>query len=344
MKEFGIEKIESYLQKMKDLPLIYRRGIVIGHRDFGRIFDCIINKKKFAVVTGANPSGPLHLGNALFLQQALFFQKMGADVFIPISNDETYVFRKSKSVEQAYQTAIEEVIPDILAFGFDPKKTHIFISTRTPKLYELAVKLSTKTTFSTIKAIFGFTNESNPGQIFYGIMQSAHILFPQLLEHGGPRPVVVPIGIDQDPYMRLVRDISEKIDMVKPSSTYHKFIPGLQGGKMSASKPETCIFLRENPESAKKKIMKAFSGGAVTLKEHREKGGNPDVDVACQYLYYMFEEDDRKIKQIFDDYRSGKLRSGDVKAMLADKVEKFLVAHQKKREQAKKNIDKFLIK
>jgi len=344
MKEFGIEHIDKELKKLKNLSMIYRRGIVIGHRDFQRIVDAINNKKEFAVLTGVNPSGNLHLGNKLFIDQALFLQQCGAHVYIPISNDETYVFKKSQSLEQAIQNAYEKVIPDIIACGLDPKKTHIFISTRTPRLYELAVKLSAKTTFSTIKAIFGFTNETSPGQIFYAVMQSAHILFPQLCEYGGPKPVVVPIGIDQDPYMRLVRDIAEKVGMVKPSSTYHKFMPGLQGGKMSGSKPETCIYLNEDPELARKKIMKAFSGGAATLKEHREKGGNPDIDVACQYLYFMFEEDDKKVKQIFDDYRAGKLHTGDVKTMLADKVEKFLIDFKKKREKAKNDVDKFLIK
>lgn len=344
MQEFGIERIDAYLKQMKNLDVLYRRGIVLGHRDFGRIFDAIKSKKPFAVLTGFNPSGPLHIGNLMILKEALFLQKNGADVFFVISNDETYVFRKTETLEMATKNAYEYVIPDIIALGFDPKKTKIFVSTELAKLYELAVKISTKTTFSVIKAIFGFTNETNPGQIFYSIMQSAHILFPQLKEYGGPKPTVVNIGIDQDPYMRLVRDIADKLDFIKPSSTYHKFMPGLLGGKMSGSKPETCIYLTDTLEVAEKKIMRAFSGGAKTLEEHKKYGGNPDVDVACQYLYFMFEEDDGKIKQIFSDFRNGKITSGEVKKYLADKVKKFLSEHQKKREKAKNQIEKFMLK
>lgn len=344
MKKFGIENIDKYLEQMKDLDVLYRRGIVFGHRDFGRIFDAIKNKKSFAVLTGFNPSGPLHLGNLMILREALFFQENGADVFIPISNDETYVFKKSDTLEKATENAYKYVIPDIIALGFDHKKTKIFVSTELAKVYELAVKISTKTTFSTIKAIFGFTNETNPGQIFYSIMQSAHILFPQLEEYGGPKPTIINIGLDQDPYMRLVRDIADKLNFIKPSSTYHKFMPGLLGGKMSGSKPETCIYLTENPDVAEKKIMKAFSGGGRTLEEHRKKGGNPNMDVACQYLYFMFEENDKKIKQIFNDFRSGNLTSGEVKKYLADKVKKFLIKHQKRRERAKNKIEKFMLR
>lgn len=343
-KEFGVEPIEHYLKKMKGLDLLYRRGIVFAHRDFGAIFDCMKNKKPFAVLTGFNPSGTLHLGNLFFLKQALFFQKHGADVYIPVSNDETYVFRKTQDFGKTTKFAGEEVIPSMIALGFDPKKTKIFISTKTAKVYELAVKLSIKTTLSTIKAVFGFTDETNPGQIFYTVVQSAHILLPQLPEFGGPRPTVVPIGIDQDPYMRLVRDMAEKVGMMKPSSTYHKFIPGLQGGKMSGSKPETCIFMNDEPAAARKKIMKAFSGGANTLEEHKKKGGNPDVDVSFQYLKFLFEEDDRKLAEIEASFRNGSMTSGELKNYLADKVEKFLKEHQQAREKARKKIGEFLLK
>ena len=340
MKEFGIDSMDMYLKKLPDAPAMYRRGMVFGHRDFGRILEAINKKKRFAVLTGVNPSGSLHLGNKLFIDQALYFQKCGADVFIPVSNDETYVFRKAETLEKATENAMEKVIPDIIAMGFDPRHTKIFISTKTLRIYDLSVKISTKATFSTVKSIFGFNNDTNPGQIFYSVVQSAHILFPQLFGH---KETVVPIGIDQDPYMRLVRDIADKLNMMKPSSTYHKFMPGLQGGKMSGSKPETCIYLTDTPEAAKKKIMSAFSGGGASLAEHRKSGGNPDVDVAFQYLCFMFEQDDKKLADIERKFRSGEMTSGELKTYTAEKIMTFLADHQKEREKAKGKIDKFLI-
>src|SRR3989338_3120939 len=320
MKEFGIDVMDPYQKKLQDAPAIYRRGLVFGQRDFARIFDAIKNKRRFAVLTGVNPSGAPHLGNKLFIDQALYFQKCGAEVFIPVSNDETYVFKKADSLEKATENAMEKVIPDLIALGFDQKRTKIFISTRTLRVYDLAVKISTKATFSTVKAIFGFDNETNPGQIFYSVVQSAHILFPQLF---GYKETVVPVGIDQDPYMRLVRDISEKMNMTKPSSTYHKFMPGLLGGKMSGSKPETCIYLTDTPEVAKKKIMSAFSGGGASLAEHRKNGGNPEVDVAFQYLRFMFEQDDKKLADIERKFRSGEMTSGELKTYTAEKIMAF---------------------
>lgn len=343
IREFGVEPIDTVTGRVPNPSLMYRRGIIFAHRDLDVVLSAVKNKKPFAVLTGFNPSGEIHLGNLFFLKQALFFQQMGGTFYLPISNDETYVFKKSDDLDKTTDFAYREVIPSIIAVGFEPEKTKIFVSTRTQKAYELAVKLSRRATFSTIKAIFGFTNDTNVGQIFYTVMQSAHILFPQLREYGGPKPTVVPVGLDQDPYLRLVRDIAEKEGFVKPSSTYHKFMPGLQGGKMSGSKPETCIYLSDEPAAARKKIMRAFSGGGASLEEHRAKGGDAGRDVAFQYLKFMFEEDDVKLGEIEEAFTTGAMTSGEIKKLLADRVEKFLREHQQKKEKARKLVRRFLI-
>jgi tryptophanyl-tRNA synthetase len=174
------------------------------------------------------------------------------------------------------------------------------------------------------------------------------MLHAQLPEFEGTCPVIVPVGIDQDPHIRLARDISQQIKEFKftqLSSTYHFFMPGLGGGKMSSSDPTSFIALTDSPEEVKKKINKyAFSGGRATIEEHRKLGGNPDVDVSFQYLRMFFESDDKKLAQIEKDYRSGKLLSGELKAILIEKVNASLKEHQAKRELAKKKVDEFLIK
>jgi tryptophanyl-tRNA synthetase len=114
---------------------------------------------------------------------------------------------------------------------------------------------------------------------------------------------------------------------------------------MSSSDPTSFIALTDSPEEVKKKINKyAFSGGQATIEEHRKLGGNPDVDVSFQYLKMFFEEDDKKLAKIEADYRSGKLLTGELKAILIEKINAFLKEHQAKREQAKKQLDKFLFK
>ena len=63
---------------------------------------------------------------------------------------------------------------------------------------------------------------------------------------------------------------------------------------MSASDPNSAIFLNDKPEDIKNKINKyAFSGGGATLKEHQEKGANLEVDIPYQYLRFFLENDER---------------------------------------------------
>ena len=127
------------------------------------------------------------------------------------------------------------------------------------------------------------------------------------------------------------------------SSTYNMFLPGLKGGKMSSSDETTVIYTTDDEKTVRDKINKyAFSGGQPTIKEHKEKGGNPDVDVSFIWLKYLFEDNDKKLNKIEHDYRTGKLLTGELKAILIEKINSFLKQHRKKREKARKRIDKFL--
>jgi tryptophanyl-tRNA synthetase len=167
------------------------------------------------------------------------------------------------------------------------------------------------------------------------LLQASDMLHPQLPEFEGSIPVLIPVGIDQDPHLRLARDIASRIkkpSFLQLSSTYHLFVPGLGGGKMSSSDPNSFVALTDDAKTVEKKIKKyAFSGGRATIEEHREKGGDPDVDVSYQYLKLFFEPDDKKLKKIHDDYKSGKLLSGELKQITIDKINQFLANHQKRR-------------
>jgi len=125
------------------------------------------------------------------------------------------------------------------------------------------------------------------------------------------------------------------------SSTYHKFVPGLKGGKMSASDETSYIAMTDSPSEVKKKINKyAFSGGRDTLEEHRKKGGNPDVDVAFKYLKMFFMEDDEELAGIEKAYRKGDLLTGELKAITIRKINEFLKEHQAKMK--KVDVGKFI--
>ena len=174
-------------------------------------------------------------------------------------------------------------------------------------------------------------------------MQSVPCFLPSVLKKRNI-PCLIPLAIDQDPHFRISRDILPKLGYYKPALIHQKFLPSLEGsGKMSSSDGIT-IYTTDSPKEVEEKIRKyAFSGGRDTVKEHREKGGNPDIDSSYQWLTF-FEEDDEKLKNIYDAYTSGKLLSGELKQILIDKLNAFLKVHQKNRENAKKELDKFVLR
>jgi len=264
---------------------------------------------------------------------------MGANVYIPFSDDEKYVFRKVESLEKAKYLALDNAL-DIIALGYDPRKTECFISTELPWVYKTAIRLSRHLTYSTVKAVFGFKGENNPGEIFYSCIQMAHILYPILIYN---LPTVVPVAIDQDPYIRISRDVAEKIRVFKPAGIYLKYLRGLTGEPMSSSQPETCIFATDSPEEAKKKIWNAFTGGQPTVKEQREKGGNPDICVVYEMLNIYFIEDDKEIEKLRSDCINGNILCGECKLKLTDYVIKFLEKHKREREKYKYKLKEFFI-
>jgi len=237
---------------------------------------------------------------------------------------------------------------DVIALGFEPKKTHFLVDTVHAKLmYREACKVAKKITFSTAKAVFGFTNETNIGAIFYTAMQAVPAFLPSLLA-GKNIPCLIPHAIDQDAHFRVARDVLPKLGYYKPAAIHCIFLPGLGGvmeqGKMSSTEERSAIYTTDTPEVVEEKIMKyAFSGGQPTVEEHRKKGGNPDIDVSYQWLTF-FEEDDKKLARIREDYKSGKLLTGELKATLIEKLNAFLKEHQKKRGKARNQVEKFLFK
>lgn len=345
-KEFGTTIINEKIKKrFSKLHPLLRRGIYFSHRDFDKWLENSDNGRKISVLTGRGPSEKMHLGHLVpFLVAKSLQEEFNCNVYIPISDDEKFFVKENLSYENAIEYSKDNIL-DLIALGFKPGKTFIFQDFVYTDIYKYAARIAKRMTYSTAKAAFGLTPEKNIGWSFYPAMQAAHILFPQFKE--GKHSTVVPVGIDQDPFIRLTRDIAEHSDFKfeKPAALHAKFIPSLQGGAKMSSSGEGVIFLSDSPEEVKRKINKyAFSGGRDTLEEHRKFGGNPDVDVSFQYLKIFFEPNDKELKKIEEDYRSGKLLSGELKKITIDKINAFLKEHQKKREEAKKQVDKFILK
>ncbi len=347
IKEFGL----SLLKELPDVfnkELLYRRKIIFAHRDIQKILESVKNKKKFVMMTGLMPTGKFHLGHYIIVKQMIFFQKLGAKIYIAVADLEAYNAR-GQSLEDSRKIA-EEYILNYIAAGLKPENCEIYFQSERSKdgkksnaYYRLQNLLARHATFNEFKAVYG---EITPGKMLSSLLQASDMLHPQLPEFENPCPIIVPVGVDQDPHLRLARDISQRIKnpkFIQLSSIYTLFLPGLGGGKMSASDQTSYISPSDSPQKVKTKINKyAFSGGQPTLEEHKKLGGNPDIDVSYQYLRMLLEEDDKKLKQIHDDYKSGKMSTGELKQITINKINEFLKEHQKKRENAKKQMNKFV--
>ncbi|HKL23683.1 MAG TPA: tryptophan--tRNA ligase [Candidatus Nanoarchaeia archaeon] len=350
IKEFGVKKIDNFLIKRiekiaGEVHPYLKREIFFTHRDLKQFLDEYDKGNKGFLYTGCGPSGPIHLGHiGIWLFVKWLQEKFDLELWFQFTDDEKFLY-KNKSWEEIQKWTHENML-DIIALDFNPKKTHFLINTKHAGiLYPEAVKVAKKITFSSIKAAFGFTDTNNIGSIFYTAMQTVPVFLPNIIS-GKNQPCLIPLGIDQDVHFRLSRDVVEKLGHKKPAIIHAKFMPPLTGmeGKMSSSDSEKAILMTDKPNQVKKKINKyAFSGGQDTVEEHRKKGGNVEIDVACQWLKY-FEEDDSKLEEIYKKYRKGELLSGEVKKILIDKINELLKEHQKRREKAEKLVDKFIFK
>ncbi len=350
IEQFGVQPMtqsipERIAKQAGFMHLQLRRGVYLSHRDVDWWLDEHEKGNRVGLYTGRGPSGNVHLGHMLpwfftkYLQDAF-----DADLYFQMTDDEKFVFNDKLTLEQTISNTYDNAL-DVIACGFDAEKTHILSDTENiGHLYKIALKVAKRVTYSTAKAVFGFQDSDNIGMIWYPAMQ-AMTCFLQSEREGTNIPCLIPAAIDQDPYWRMTRDIAEKLGYSKPAQIHAKFLPGLgQGGKMSASQPETAIFTKDPPEVAEKKVMGAFTGGQPTVREQREKGGDPTICSIYAYYYFLFEEDDGKLVNLENECRSGALICGDCKARLAKVISRFLVDFQEKREKAKDVLDDYIIK
>ena len=341
MEKFGIEPIEEIQDRLPDHRFI-RRGIVFGHRDLDVLLDAKDEGEDFAMITGIMPSGVFHFGHKCVVDQIKMYQEMGAEVTIAAADIEAYNTRDI-SLEEARKLVVEQYLKNYVALGVDLDDIDFYFQSQAGNNHLARAAMFGKyLTQNEMEATYG---NANPAKMSSAQVQYADILRPQFPENGGTKPTVVPIGIDQDPHMRLTREVARKhddYDFVKPASTYNKFMRGLQGGKMSSSDPKSYIALTDTVEEAKEKIDQAKTGGQDSLEEHREKGADVEEDMVFEILAFHLIKDDQELQRIKEEYSSGEMLSGELKQIAKDKLEEFLLEHQRKREEAEEEVEQYM--
>ena len=467
-EEFGISPFDEILPEIPSPHLYMRRRVIFGHRDYEQIAEAVRTGAPFSVMDGFMPSGKVHLGHKMVMDEIIWHQQMGASAFVGIADREAFSVR-GFSWQKCREIGVEEYILSLIALGFKPEGL-IYFQSGCDSVKDLAFELGVKVNFSELSAIYGFSGETNLSHMLSVATQAADILQPQLEEFGGPKPVVVPVGPDQDPHLRLTRGLAGKMNMfrveerentngwkylsvrgkgapkealkelkkhipgkvkvyeehldllespdlaflerfvlqinqpekrkyftkeieeiskfasdekppefagyekyfvfrktwktarkifeevvaevaaefggyafIPPASTYHRFMTGLQGGKMSSSVPDSYIALTDDPKEAAKKVKKAKTGGCMTLEEQKKLGGKPEECSVFELMLFHLLDADEELLEVREECLSGSRMCGTCKQLAAEKIYEFLKDHQEKRELAREHLDEYRI-
>jgi len=317
---FGIEPIDTVIDDLRVKHRFFERRVVFGHRDMGKWIKNFYSGEKSIVLTGFMPSGHVHLGHLMVIEELRYFQKIGAKVRVVIADAEAYAVRRlDRDLTIKYGV---EYIAHALAWGLDSLETDFYFQTNySEDYYRLIHFFSRKVSFNEMEAIYG---ELTPAKIVSALTQVADILHSQLKEFGEYRNIIVPVGADQDPHIRLTRDLADRfsneLGFVRPSSMYHKFITGLDGNKMSSSRPDYAIFLLDDNDIVAKKIAMALTGGRATADEQRKLGGEPHKCSIYQLYLYFLAETDGELRDTYNDCISGKVLCGQCKKRALEKL------------------------
>ncbi|KAK3707860.1 tryptophan--tRNA ligase [Vermiconidia calcicola] len=376
IEEFGTQPLtEHHLRRFEEVTgkpafRLMRRKLFFSHRDFDKILDAYEKYGSFMLYTGRGPSsGSMHLGHCIpFLFTKELQELFDVPLVIMMTDDEKYLYTRNKNdgvqkkgnAAEDFLEYAHENIKDIIALGFDPKKTFIYTDYEYlgGHFYRNTSEFESLVTFNQASGAFGFNASTSIGFAAYMAKQCAAAFpssYPELFGYPDYRPphydpsaqrrhkalasipTLIPCAIDQEPYFRILRDRCERMTDPHPKTCLilSKFLTALQGpgGKMSASDPNSAIFMSDTPAQIKNKINKhAFSGGRETAEDHKKYGGNPDVDVAYTYLSY-FLEDDAELEDLAQKYRSGEMMTGEMKARCIAELQKFVGEFQERRKE-----------
>lgn len=216
--QFGIEEFEAVLPEITDPHYLMRRGIIFGHRDYRRVTDAMRAGDPVAALSGFMPTGDPHIGHKLVFDELIWHQSQGSDTYALIADLEAHAARGLSWPEIDAHT--RNYVLSLLAFGFDPAEGTLYRQSTNRTVQDLAFELGIEANFSEMQAIYGFSGETDLSHLQSVITQAADILYPQLSQ---PKPTVIPVGPDQDPHLRLTRDLAARTRYFGVTEAYASF-------------------------------------------------------------------------------------------------------------------------
>ena len=218
-EEFGIEQFDEVLDEVPNPHYLMRRGVIFGHRDYRPVARAMRNDEPFAVLSGFMPTGDPHIGHKMVFDEIIWHQQQGGDAYGLIADLEAHAAR-GLTWDEIDEHARDYVL-SLLALGFDPEEGTLYRQSDNREVQDLAFELGVEANFSEMGAIYDFDGETDVSHMQSVVTQMADILYPQVADE--PKPTVIPVGPDQDPHMRLARDLAGRMRYFGVTKAYASF-------------------------------------------------------------------------------------------------------------------------
>ena len=299
---------------------------------------------KKTILTGLRPTGNLHLGHYFGAAQNYVKLQNDYDFYLEIADVQALTdnFDNPEKVRKN----INEITMDLLSIGLEPENVNYFIQSKVPEIAELTVFYSNLVTVARLhrnptvkseiaqkKELFGNEGESiTYGFLGYPVSQAADIT-----AFGGE---LVPVGEDQLPLIEQCREIVRKFNNIygetlkepEPYLSENKRIKGLDGNDKMGKSLGNAIYLIDDEETIKKKIM-----GAVTDPNKIKKDDPANPDVCMVYYYHKLINNEENINTICSECKQGSRGCVQCKKELIEKMNEFLKPIQEKRKVYEEN-------
>lgn len=294
---------------------------------------------KHVILTGDRPTGKLHIGHYIgSLIQRVAMQETGDyDSYIMIA-DQQALTDNARDPEKIKKSLIEVAL-DYLAVGIDPQKSTIFVQSAIPALAELNLYYLNLVTVSrlernpTVKAEIQQKNFecSIPAGFFtYPVSQTADIT--------AFKADTVPVGDDQEPMIEQAREIVRSFNsiygqevLVEPQGVFPPKgsgrLPGLDGNAKMSKSLNNAIYLSDDADTLKKKVMSMYTDPDHI---HVEDPGKVEGNTVFTYLD-VFAKDKQHVADLKDQYRAGGLGDVKLKLYLNDVLEDTLAPIRNRR-------------
>jgi tryptophanyl-tRNA synthetase len=279
------------------------------------------------VVSGIRPTGNLHLGNYFGALRNFINMQNEHNCFFFIAD---YHSLTTHPTPQDLHGNVKQILVEYLAAGLDPEKATLYIQSDVPETAELYLFLNMNAYIGELERCTSFKDKirQQPQNVNAGLLTYPTLMAADIIIHKATK---VPVGKDQEQHLEMTRTFGNRFNRMYnvdyfPEPQAFNFgqqlvkIPGLNGsGKMGKSEGEgNAIFLADEPEAIRKKVMKAVTDSGPT-EPNQEK---PEV---IQNIFQLMKVvSNEETYNFFDEkYNTCQIRYGDMKKQLAEDMVAF---------------------